>query len=81
MLKRGLASPDDGDALALTFGQPVAPLAPEEPEERRPSAGSATAAVDGCAEARGQREGLHRQLSPRRSPFSLYALSVSECSI
>jgi hypothetical protein len=31
MPKRGLASPDDGDALALTFAQPVAPLTPEEP--------------------------------------------------
>lgn len=28
MAKRGEASPDDGDALALTFAQPVAPLAP-----------------------------------------------------
>lgn len=26
MKKRGLASPDDGDALALTFAQPVAPV-------------------------------------------------------
>ena len=25
MKKRGLASPDDGDALALTFAYPVAP--------------------------------------------------------
>lgn len=29
MEKRGLASPDDGDALALTFAYPVAPLAIE----------------------------------------------------
>jgi hypothetical protein len=29
MKKRGLASPDDGDALVLTFAQPVAPLTPE----------------------------------------------------
>jgi hypothetical protein len=28
MAKRGLASPDDGDALALTFARPVAPVAP-----------------------------------------------------
>jgi hypothetical protein len=27
MAKRGLDSPDDGDALALTFAQPVAPAA------------------------------------------------------
>jgi hypothetical protein len=35
MQKRGLASPDDGDALALTFAQPVAPLTPElkDPDE------------------------------------------------
>jgi hypothetical protein len=33
MQKRGLASPDDGDALALTFAQPVAALPPEEPED------------------------------------------------
>ena len=31
MQARGLASPDDGDALALTFAQPVAP---EEPQEQ-----------------------------------------------
>jgi hypothetical protein len=29
MKKRGLASPDDGDALVLTFAQPLAPLTPE----------------------------------------------------
>jgi hypothetical protein len=33
MQKRGLASPDDGDALALTFAQPVAPLTPPEPRD------------------------------------------------
>ena len=33
MQKRGLASPDDGDALALTFAQPVAPAEREEPDE------------------------------------------------
>lgn len=33
MRKRGLASPDDGDALALTFAQPVAPVEKEDPEE------------------------------------------------
>jgi hypothetical protein len=33
MLKRGQASPDDGDALALTFAQPVAPAEVEEPDE------------------------------------------------
>ena len=32
MQKRGLASPDDGDALALTYAQPVAALSPEEPD-------------------------------------------------
>jgi hypothetical protein len=32
MQKRGQASPDDGDALALTFAQVVAP--PEKEEER-----------------------------------------------
>jgi hypothetical protein len=35
MQKRGVASPDSGDALALTFAAPVAPLQPElRPEER-----------------------------------------------
>jgi hypothetical protein len=29
MQKRGLASPDDGDALALTFAQVVVPVAPK----------------------------------------------------
>ncbi len=33
MQKRGLASPDDGDALSLTFAQHVAPLTPEQKEE------------------------------------------------
>ena len=33
MMKRGLASPDDGDALALTFAQPVGPLVVEEQDE------------------------------------------------
>jgi hypothetical protein len=33
ILKRGQASPDDGDALALTFAQPVAPTEVEEEEE------------------------------------------------
>jgi hypothetical protein len=33
MQKRGQASPDDGDALALTFAQPVAPVEVEVPEE------------------------------------------------
>jgi hypothetical protein len=31
MAKRGQASPDDGDSLALTFAQPVAPVTPEMP--------------------------------------------------
>jgi hypothetical protein len=33
MQKRGQASPDDGDALALTFALPVAPAEVEEPDE------------------------------------------------
>jgi hypothetical protein len=33
MQKRGQASPDDGDALALTFAQPVAPAEIEAPDE------------------------------------------------
>jgi hypothetical protein len=33
MQKRGQASPDDGDALALTFAQPVAPTEVEEEDE------------------------------------------------
>jgi hypothetical protein len=33
MPKRGQASPDDGDALALTFAQPVAPAQVEEEDE------------------------------------------------
>jgi hypothetical protein len=33
MQKRGQASPDDGDALALTFAQPVAPAEVEEQDE------------------------------------------------
>jgi hypothetical protein len=39
MIKRGLASPDDGDALALTFAQDVAPIQQpaEEPDNYYPS--------------------------------------------
>lgn len=33
MMARGLASPDDGDAFALTFAQPVAPIVPEQKDE------------------------------------------------
>jgi hypothetical protein len=33
MQKRGHPSPDDGDALALTFAQPVAPAEVEEEDE------------------------------------------------
>jgi hypothetical protein len=33
MQKRRQASPDDGDALALTFAQPVAPAEVEEEDE------------------------------------------------
>jgi hypothetical protein len=33
MQERGQASPDDGDALSLTFAQPVAPGEVEEPDE------------------------------------------------
>jgi hypothetical protein len=33
MQKRGQASPDDGDVLALTFAQPVAPAEVEEEDE------------------------------------------------
>ena len=33
MQKRGQASPDDGDALCLTFAQPVAPVKNQEPDE------------------------------------------------
>jgi hypothetical protein len=35
LAKRGLPSPDDGDALALTFARPVAPLTPK-PRPPRP---------------------------------------------
>ncbi len=33
MQKLGQASPDDGDALALTFAQPAVPAEKEEPDE------------------------------------------------
>jgi hypothetical protein len=33
MAKRGEPSPDDADALCLTFAQPVAPITAQEPEE------------------------------------------------
>jgi len=34
MQKRGQANPDDGDALALTFAQAVAPAEVEERDEK-----------------------------------------------
>lgn len=34
MVKRGVASPDDADALALTFAQPVAPMEAARPKPR-----------------------------------------------
>lgn len=34
MIKRGVASPDDGDALVLTFARPVAPVAQRRQERR-----------------------------------------------
>ena len=39
MQKRGQASPDDADALALTFAQPVAPAEVEEEEFGRYTGG------------------------------------------
>ena len=33
MMKRGQASPDDGDAMVLTFAQPVSPPVPEDRDE------------------------------------------------
>lgn len=41
MQKRGVASPDDGDALALTFAAPVAPVAPPRRERSGSSYGNA----------------------------------------
>jgi hypothetical protein len=35
MQKRGQASPDDGDALALTFAQPVEPAEVEEEDRSK----------------------------------------------
>jgi hypothetical protein len=53
MQKRGQASPDDGDALALTFAQEVAPAEVEEhDDDERYSAGMASTGkargCDGC---------------------------------
>ena len=39
MRRRGLASPDDGDALALTFAYPVATRDWSEERERRTEEG------------------------------------------
>jgi hypothetical protein len=47
MQKRGQASPDDGDALALTFAQPVAPGEVEEPDGEEAFAGTLAAATLG----------------------------------
>jgi hypothetical protein len=41
MQKRGQASPDDGDALALTFAQTVPPAEKESATETTNSAGTA----------------------------------------
>lgn len=40
MKKRGLASPDDGDALALTFAMPVGPKLKAKSKRRRPGRGT-----------------------------------------
>jgi hypothetical protein len=54
MQKRGQASPDDGDALALTFAQPVAPAEVEEEDEEEEFGGySGTAARGGCETPQG----------------------------
>jgi hypothetical protein len=42
MQKRGQASPDDGDALALTFAQPVARAEVEEEDEEEEFGGYGT---------------------------------------
>jgi hypothetical protein len=58
MQKPGQASPDDGDALALTFAQPVEPAEVEEETKRKNSAtsgGTAAAAQGGCDDAIWQR--------------------------
>jgi phage terminase large subunit len=48
MQKRGQASPDDGDALALTFAQPVEPAEVEEVDEEEEFAvGTLAAAARG----------------------------------
>jgi hypothetical protein len=47
MQKRGQASPDDGDALALTFAQPVAPAEVEEEDEEEGFGGTLAAATRG----------------------------------
>jgi hypothetical protein len=52
MQKRGQASPDDGDALALTFTQPVAPAEVEEEAEEEEFGGTlAAATLGGCDSA------------------------------
>jgi hypothetical protein len=56
MQKRGQASPDDGDALALTFAQPVAPRKSRNRTKTKNSGGSAGAATRvGCDDATWQR--------------------------
>src|SRR5450631_2717244 len=58
MQKRGQASPDDGDALALTFAQPVSPAEVEEETKRKNSAGTPVAATrGGCDDATGRVHG------------------------
>jgi hypothetical protein len=57
--ERGQASADDGDALALTFAQPVAPAEVEEEDRRKNSAGTVAAA------ARARCDDATRQRSPR----------------
>ena len=47
MKKRGLDSPDDGDALALTFAQHVAPLSQQDDEEEQEYANYSWGSNDG----------------------------------
>jgi hypothetical protein len=47
MQKRGQASPDDGDALVLTFAQRVAPAEVEEGDEEKNSGATPAASNSG----------------------------------
>jgi hypothetical protein len=72
MQKRGQASPDDGDALALTFAQPVAPAEVEEEDEEE-EFGRGFTGSSNSGPPRGKQHGRGFPHRSQRGRFPLWA--------